>query len=370
MPRASVRRWARWVHRWGGLVVGLLFVLSGLSGSALVFRRELDRALNPSLLRAAPAAATPSLARALAVAATHRPGVRFSTVRMPRESDGTYEFWHGTDPVRAVFVDPWRGAVLGERAEDAHPLGWLYLLHSHLLAGERGQQVIGVAGVLLMLVGASGLVLWWPRATWALAWQSVSQVRRDLGDARARYDLHRVVGFWSSVLLLVAGFTGTSLVFHDAFEAGLSSAFGDARRMPSAPAVVTVRGAPLSLDSLVRLAKQRQPDGAPSYILLPNTPSAPITIRQQLAGERHPNGRSFVTLDPYSGNVLAEWDAREAPAGARTYYALYPLHIGRTGGAVTRTLAVLAGITPLLLFISGTQIWWQRRRQRMTRRSR
>ena len=51
MSRPSVRRTATLLHRWVGLTVGLLLAVVGLSGSALVFREEIDLALNPELLR-------------------------------------------------------------------------------------------------------------------------------------------------------------------------------------------------------------------------------------------------------------------------------------------------------------------------------
>lgn len=368
----SRRRFARFVHRWGGLLAGLFFVLSGLTGSILVFRRELDRWLYPHLLRvpvpvtSVGAASTPpySLERALRAAQRFAPAAAFTTVRMPREADGSVEFWYGTNPVRAVFVDPWRGEVLGTRAEDAHPLGWLYLLHSHLLAGERGHQLAGIMGLMLVLVGISGLVLWWPRTPWRLAWRSAFTVRRDLGPARARYDQHRVIGFWSSLLLLIAGFTGASLVFHDAFEAGFATLFRDQRPAPTAPAVVPARGQRLSLDRLLRVAEREQPDGAFSYVLLPRDAGMPMTLRRQLRGERHPNGRSYVTLDPYTGAVLAAWDARQAPRGARSYYALYPLHIGRVAGSALRWLTCVVGLAPLALAVTGWLIWRRRGNRR------
>ena len=52
----TLRTVARRVHLWLGLSLGLLFVVSGLTGSILAFYPELDRALVPAL-RAVPAGA-------------------------------------------------------------------------------------------------------------------------------------------------------------------------------------------------------------------------------------------------------------------------------------------------------------------------
>jgi uncharacterized iron-regulated membrane protein len=48
----------RRVHRWLGVTLGLLFLVTGLTGSALVFYNEIDQALVPAL-RAVPAGARP-----------------------------------------------------------------------------------------------------------------------------------------------------------------------------------------------------------------------------------------------------------------------------------------------------------------------
>ena len=39
------------LHKWVALTIGVWIVLNGLSGSVLVFQRELEAALNPDLYR-------------------------------------------------------------------------------------------------------------------------------------------------------------------------------------------------------------------------------------------------------------------------------------------------------------------------------
>ena len=56
------------LHRWSGIVAAALLILTGVTGSALTFRAELDRWLNPELLLVAPRGAALG-ADALAVTA-------------------------------------------------------------------------------------------------------------------------------------------------------------------------------------------------------------------------------------------------------------------------------------------------------------
>lgn len=362
---AATRGLPRWLHRVVGLGAGLVLVVSGITGSALVFRAEIDRALNPRLLVVAPGPARAPLQPALDRVAAAFPGEPITRVRMPREADGSYEVWLGAAPSRYAYVDPYSGRLLGARRPMEFLTGWLFLLHSHLLAGEAGHVVAGVAALALVALSLSGLVLWWPRRSPRAAWR---QWRRALtvaggaGAARLTYDLHRAAGFYASALLLVAGVTGASLVFQEGFEraAYWVTASSPPGRAPAAPA--GGRASHLPVDSLMAVAERAQPGGTASYLYLPTAAGQAFRVRKRLPGEEHPNGKSFAHVDPSTGRLLAVEDGVRAPRGARLYSILYPLHVGTVGGGATRLLALGAGLALPLLALTGTLVWWRRGR--------
>jgi uncharacterized iron-regulated membrane protein len=73
---------------------------------------------------------------------------------------------------------------------------------------------------------------------------------------------------------------------------------------------------------------------------------------------------SFVHVDRHSGAVLRAESALDAPWAARLMALRYPVHIGTLGGAATRLLAVLTGIFPAGLFLTGFFLWIARLRAR------
>ena len=85
-------------------------------------------------------------------------------------------------------------------------------------------------------------------------------------------------------------------------------------------------------------------------------------MRKKIAGELHPNGKSFVFFDQYTGEVLLVEDASSAPAGTRIYNTFYPIHIGTLGGLPTRIFQVIVGFLPLLLFVTGYIMWKNQRK--------
>lgn len=345
------------VHLWTGLTVGLLLVVAGLTGSILVFGPEIDARLNPGLLRTSPTPERASLQAIVKAVATEYPQHPVSYIRMPRGPNETYEITTaGADPLE-VFADPYRGTILGARRTADGFVNVLHELHVHLLSGETGEQVMGFVGLLALLLVMSGGIVWWPGIR---RWWEGFTLRWRASWKRINFDLHRVGGIWSAAFLLLTAGTGAALVFHDAFLAGANWLTASPASAPS-PTVVPRPGEPtVSLDMLLRRADQALPEGVTTYVSFPASPDMPLTVRKHLDVELHPNGRSFVHIDPWSGQVLAVERATLAPAGLRALNLLYPLHIGSYGGLPIRLLYAILGVAPLVLFVSGVLMWWNR----------
>lgn len=357
----NVRRLILTLHLVLGLGVGLILVSAGLTGSVLVWRQEIDALLDPELLRADRGPARAPLQQVLETVKGAYPEVPIVQFRLPKSPESTIEVVGGGAEPLQIFVDPYRAEILGARGETETFVNALFHWHTSLLAGEAGKLVTGTAALLLLALVASGLVVWWPGLR-RLA-QAV-QVKWRANWKRRNFDLHRAGGFWTSLYLTVVAVTGSSLVFHDAYMAGLNRVTGSPPRA-AAPAVTPLDGrAPLPLDTLVALAHQALPGGTVTVLSLPQRSTAPLVVRKKLEAELHPNGRSFVYLHPQTGEVLGLENALVAPVGTRAYNILYPIHIGRWGGTTSRVLYSLLGLVPLLLFVTGFLMWRNRTRGR------
>jgi uncharacterized iron-regulated membrane protein len=368
--RRGVRPALRWLHGVLGLAAAAGLFISGISGSALVFRSEIDRALDPELLRVVPDEARAPMQAIVDDVRREFPNDTIARIRMPHERDGSYEIWLGAAPSRYVYADPYSGMLLGSREPTEFLTGWLFLLHSQLLAGETGKLVAGVGALILILLAGTGLIVWWPRrAPWRAwrQWRASLTVEHRHGITRTTHDLHRAVGFYSSVFLLLAGFTGASLIFTRSFERAAYwltlSRPASADEQVAAPAAAAPGRASLSLDSLLLIAERAQPGGAISYLYFPSVSNGAFGVRKRLPGEEHPNGKSFVYLDPTDGRLVSVEDGSRAPRGARLYSILYPIHIGAIGGAWTRVVAVLVGLALAALPVTGVAMWWRRKRR-------
>lgn len=371
------KRWrSQWltIHRWLGLVAGLLFVLLGLTGSFLVFHHAIDAWLNPQLLHRSEARSSRSLEEIFAAAreSGEVDGKSLKFADAPLDENGVWNAWFQSQEKGAafhhVYVDPATAEVTGQRVRGRYLVTWIYKLHIELFAGRSGAVLVGISGILLIVSLVSGVYLWWP--LWKHSWRTALAVR---GSGRLIFDLHKVLGLVSVPVLMVIAFSGVYMVFPGWFEpiGELVSAKADTQRPPlvSQPAIDAT---PISADRAAEIGLSQLPGSELNRIYFPSSEKGVYAIRMRQPGDiRRTMGSSRVWVEQYSGEVLAVRDWNEKSA-ADTFFAWqFPLHNGEAFGLVGRGLVLTAGVLPLLLYATGFWLWWRKgrskRRQRKVR---
>lgn len=367
----------RRIHLGLGITLGALFGLLGLTGSALVFYLEIDAALNPldQVESAAPAPGwdSPVWDRVLATARLHRPGPggdwSFEVTGEPGAIPARYyppTGHHGHHAEREmVWFSPDGARVLRTVTWGEYLMSWIYELHMHLLAGERGRQVAGWSGLAALLLIATGLATWWPRGSWrkALAF------RREAVPLRRLRDLHKLAGLASFLLLFLLALTGGLLALPAVKEQLFARAIAAPDPVPqprSGPPPPPAEQVPLT--RALAAAHRALPGSTLAFIDVPADPAGTIRLRAQVPGDPHRRfPGSFAFVDQYSGRVLAVHDVRRGNAATRTAAWIRPLHDGSIAGLGGRLVALLAGLVPATLFATGLLHWFRRRDARRRR---
>ncbi|MBD2084363.1 PepSY domain-containing protein [Trichocoleus sp. Lan] len=375
----KLRKLALILHRYVGVIFGLLILVIGLTGSALVFHEEIDRALNSHLHQVVPQGelASESLRdrispdSALQIVRSAYPDLTLSYIDLPRKPDSVYTVGMESkkDEFIYAYVNPYTGAILGTQQWGRTLMTFVYDIHFSLLAGKVGEKVVGICGLLLLLLSVSGMILWsgWRRllSGFQIRWQAPWQL--------VNYDLHKVGGIVSAVFLLLIASTGAAMIFHAETEPAIYWLTQTPQPTPltSTP---QVGKSPLTLAEILPKADAALPEGKTTFISLASKPDGIVRVTKKLPQEIRPDGRSRVYLDQYSGKVLRVENALTVPLGTRIMNELFTLHIGIYGGLGMRILYVFAGLTPTVLFITGFVMWRQRqwaiaRRQEAIRQS-
>lgn len=372
------------LHLYIALWCGVMFVLLGLTGSAIAWMHELDSALNPELFHAtvAPGAAPATAERLKAVedflVADPRYG-RPDQLQVPAASDEAVVAWYRIAPAgersafalnvsRQVMVDATALRVNGERNWGeiglSRPLlmPTLFNFHHYLVAGEVGRTIGGITGILLAIAGLSGLVLWWPRLRLKALRQALTVTYRGSWP-RLNFSLHRAAGFFIAPLLVMQGLSG---LYFNLPQWVLPVVGAVATVSPNAKVsnAVPHAGAPLDAAAAARIAQAQFPEARVSRVAM-SSPKKPYEVRMRQEGEvRKGDGATRLTIDAYSGAVLRVRDPQRAPGGDTFLNWLFPLHTGEAFGTPGRIFTSLFGIMPLLFMITGVTIWLNRRREK------
>lgn len=347
------------LHLYIGLAAGLFLVLTGLTGSMIVFREEIEKLMHPELLETVARGERVRVQTLLNTVNQAYPEEKIVSIRMPRTPRETYLFKMNSAHDLFVYADPYSGEVLGAHKQEDTFIGWIALFHTELLIGEDGKTVLGVSALLLICMSITGPFLWWPpngkgkisrglKIDWRGPWKKLV------------FDMHRAFGIYSVLFLLIIAFTGVSLVFNKTVAKITNFVTASAPKPP--PPLSDSRGETKTItpiDDLMHRADSML-SGPTTWISFPQTSEAPLVIRKRMPGEFNPNGKSFIYFDQYTGEMLAVEDALSAPVGTRVYNTFYPIHIGTLAGLPTRIFQVIVGFLPLLLFATGYIMWRNR----------
>ncbi len=324
--------------------------------------------------------ATPEAIVAIALAAS--PGAHLSKFERPEAPDRAVRVLVMRDAVETrVYVDPYRRRVLGRLREDARLMRTVSALHGTLLAGRAGSWLVEIAACWTITMLLTGLYLWWPRTAKGLG--GILYPRWRSGRRLFWRDTHAVAGIWVSLaaIFLIA----TGLPWADAWGSYLAAvrtttrttdgpvdwmiagkpaqpanaAHADHAGMamsPPAPARATAPD-PGDLDRMVAVA-QRLSLAAP-VMIAPTPGTTRWTIGSESANRPL---RTRLTLDGKTGRILDRRDFAQRQWIDRAVGYGIAIHEGAFFGLANQILGTLVTTLLATLSVSGTVMWWRRRK--------
>lgn len=226
---SSAERWLRhpqgvWlrkalfqVHLWTGLILAIYVLVMSLTGTVLIYRRELAKAFSfqPHIV-AGPGPRLSSNELKQAAERAH-PGYEVNRVFESRNANQPVEVWldRGSKKMQRLF-NPFTGADLGDPLEVGFRiLLWLVDLHDNLLSGRTGHLANAVGGACVTLVCLSGMVIWWPGID---KWGRSLTIDWKANSRSFNWSLHSALGFWSLAYIFMWGISGIYLSWPSPFN--------------------------------------------------------------------------------------------------------------------------------------------------------
>lgn len=347
------------VHKWLGLALAAVVMVVSASGALLLLRDPYLRWRYPALAAPGGRFDPDALGPALERAARRLEPARVRTVKWPRDGIHGLHLWL-TDGSQAL-ADPVSGDVIARWHTFDDPAAFLFDLHAHLLAGEKGEVVNGIGALAATFLVLSGVLLWARRR------RTAYRLRRAWPRSLTSAELvrsHAASGALLAIPILAFTTTGAALVFYEPVAAGLARAF-DRTPAEQPDAVVAPRPSPPQpWDRLLVAASETLPEGRLSMCYPGGATNPVLVCRKRMPGEWHPNGRSYVLIDPYTATLVQAIDATRQGTGTRLAHAIYPVHAATVGGWPWVAVAAAAGVGLTWLAAGGTLAWLRRRSPR------
>jgi uncharacterized iron-regulated membrane protein len=343
------------LHRWTGVSIGLILAFIAATGIFLAYRSRMEPAVYRNLLMAPACDARVPLDVLVSRARAAHPSGKLDYVRIKGADAGSADMpstqirLAGPGFQDDVFFAPCDGALLGQRARYGGFFGTVTAWHK-LKFIEKGHLIAGsVALAFLLLLGAAGIYLWWPKCLKAVK-PSLRANPRLRGRERT-INLHKVVGVYASLVLVPTALTGLPQAF-DWCKDGIYWITGSPR-LP-APESVPIQGRkPLEMEAYWRKLQSLVPDPAEALIHWPDKPRDPVEIFAIERSAPHSNARTVLFLDAYTGDVLRFTPYRQSSLGHKAYFWTLSWHTGMVGGLAGPFILVTGSLALLFLAWSG-----------------
>ena len=335
------------LHRWAGLILGLLLAWLALTGAGMLFAPQLrdtvdqDLEVVPPCTQSLPLDILIENARAAQVGGT----LRLIGIRARNTASVLVRFANGD----TVYLNPCTGHILGERNKTAGLFGTLEYLH-RLKWLPIGSSIAGAAALLVALLVIGGIVIWWPGSRRALR-ASLTFSPRLVGRMRLA-NQHRVLGIWISLALLASALTGPI----DSFN-WYRRAIEDITRSPVPEAAPTSRATDrprLSMQALWDRVRSMSSDPTEALIAIPRQATSSVEVDLLERGAPHREARTLMYLDAYSGAVLSCRPYASTSVANKIMAWGLAIHKGEAGVIAQALLLIGALGAPVLVYTGAS----------------
>jgi uncharacterized iron-regulated membrane protein len=375
--KKNLKHWIGQIHLWLGLTSGLFVCFLGITGCILAFQVEIENATQPyrfvevqnkPLLR--PSEIQEITDKVLPNKEAHSVGYQDgkSSIVTYYSLTDTY-FW-------TVFVDPYTGEVL--KVKDMSEDFFRQVINGHYylwLPPDIGQPILTTATMMFAFLLISGLVLWWPKNR--AASKKRFTIKWNAKWRRVNYDLHNVVGFYVTWIMLFLALTGMVMGFQWFAKSTYWMASGGKEMVPftesvsksaSNPTLVALaEGKAPAQDILWAKARAERPGFKGNMdVHPPHAKDAAI----ELAINPDPGTywkADYLFYDRYTleemnvDHMFGKFD--EASTADKIARMNFDLHVGAVLGLPGKILAFCGSLVAASLPITGFLIWRARRKK-------
>jgi uncharacterized iron-regulated membrane protein len=253
-----------------------------------------------------------------------------------------------------VFADPYTGHEKGRLDMNKEFFAVVLDIHRSLCAGETGKMITGISALVFLSMLISGIVLWWPNKKNRRQKLSVTN---KFGPVRLNYDLHSVLGFYASWILIFSITTG--IIFSFKWAEGILYGMSNSKKAEKQIISSSGQMGAHALDTVLLKLKREFP--AHQYVIaLPEDSTG--AVRAMISkGKKGIRRVHQVFFDQFNGVEIKRRYFEDAPAGEQLRINNYQVHTGKIIGLPGQWLVFTGALIAATLPVTGFLMWRRKR---------
>lgn len=349
------------IHKWLSIPTGIIITIICLTGSILVFQDEiLETVYHKYYFVEEIKEETIPLDKLIPMVNSQLEDNKVADVRIYSDPQRSY-IMQLSDGFRInAFVNQYTGEVLGIYKTKESFFFKMMQIHRWLMDGSRtiGKNIVGISTLLLIVILISGTIIWLPKNR--KQWKKAFSIKWKGGKRQLYYNLHRVLGIYGCIIILLCAATGLMWSF-EWYRNGVFRIFGgeisqnknqnEKNNEKNTPEIT-------HWNKVVENIKEQNPDF--DYIRISHKSAS---VHQKNA----PNSRATDSylFDPASGHILKTTLYKQQSKNTRIWDWVYSLHVGNYWGIYSKIFTCIASLIGASLPITGYYIFYAKhKRQR------
>lgn len=343
----------RFSHLWLGLLTGIIVVIISLTGCIYVFEKEIREYLDKDYAFV-PARQEPQASLGLLLKGFEKmaPDQKITSITI-RHTEPNATVAINTKEHLVYYLNPYNGQLVKKSKLDF--LHTVEEIHTSLLMGDQGKFIIRWSVVIFVLMLITGLVLWFPGQMRLL--KQAFTIKWKGSIKRINYDLHNVLGFYASGILLVISLSGLYFGFKEVKTA--VSFFSGSKLTEGKKAAPTIQAdtassIPERYEHMYQKAMVQFPGASLTTLSIRKDGSIRLRLNYPTEWARKRN--TFV-YSSENGQLIRSKLYKDFNRADTIEASIYDVHTGQFFGLFGKIVATIASLISASLPITGFIIW-------------
>ena len=358
------------IHLWLGLVSGLVVFFVSITGCILVFNEDIHQLFETGVYRSIERQNADYLTPVEIEQILHQyhegPVESMNATVFYDEKWATVAWVEGEHhDYTAYILNPYTGSVIDSFAYGSNFWAVVTQIHVNLGIPVVGKHIVAASTFIFFILLCTGLVLWFPGRSHSK--KRLFKIRLKASPQQLTYDLHNVVGFYATWILIFVVITGLAMSYSWVDKAIYNLAHNEKEGIDVNP---ENNGQNLfmqetqDVDNTFQEIMKRYDHVNEYFVLFPDDSQENYRFYIQTEKGKNYNRNDGYTINGKTGKLIrfALWMDKNNGDVLRAMNL--PIHDGSILGFPGKLLAFFASLIAASLPVTGFILWLKRRKRR------